>query len=84
MAAQKKLLAADSNLLFDLAEKKDFTLAFLEVAHERGFRLQLPPTVVQELAYAALHKSSVTLDPIPRRQFRITNSETRPRSGRTA
>ncbi len=57
MAALKKLLAADSNLLFDLAEKKDFALTFLEVASEKGFHLQLPPTVVQELAFAALHKS---------------------------
>lgn len=46
MAAQKKLLAADSNLLFDLAEKKDFALTFLEVAKEKSFTLQLPPTVV--------------------------------------
>ena len=59
MAAQKKLLAADSNLLFDLAEKKDFALTFLEVANEKGFTLQLPPTVVQELSFAALHKSGV-------------------------
>lgn len=56
MVAQKKLLAADSNLLFDLAEKKDFALTFLEVANERGFTVQLPPTVVQELTFAALHK----------------------------
>ena len=59
MAALKKLLAADSNLLFDLAEKKDFALAFLEVAREKGFHLQLPPTVAQELAFAAFHKSGV-------------------------
>ncbi len=56
MAAKKKLLAADSNLLFDLAEKRDFALTFLEVAREKGFSLQLPPTVVQELAFAALKK----------------------------
>ena len=57
MAARKKLLAADSNLLFDLAGKKDFALTFLEVANERGFILQLPPTVVQELTFAALRKT---------------------------
>ena len=57
MAAQRKPLAADSNLLFDLAEKKDFALTFLEVAKERGCTLNLPPTVVQELTFAAFHKS---------------------------
>jgi len=57
MAAQKKPLAVDSNLLFDLAEKKDFALTFLEVAKEKNYTLQLPPTVVQELTFAALHKS---------------------------
>ncbi len=56
MAAQKKRLAADSNLLFDLAEKKDFALTFLEVAKEKSFTLHLPPTVVQELTFAALRK----------------------------
>ena len=56
MAAPKKLLAADSNLLFDLAEKRDFALTFLEVAKEKGFAFQLPPTVVQELTFAAFQK----------------------------
>lgn len=55
--AQKKPLAVDSNLLFDLAAKKDFALTFLEVAKERGFSLHAPPTVVQELTYAALYKA---------------------------
>lgn len=53
---KKKPLAIDSNLLFDLAEKKDFALTFLEVAREKGYTLHLPPTVVQELAFAAFHK----------------------------
>src|SRR5258706_6839596 len=57
MAAQKKPLAVDSNLLFDLAEKKDFALTFLEMAKEKNYTLHLPPTVVQELTFAALHKS---------------------------
>lgn len=57
MAARKKPLAADSNLLFDLAEKKFFALTFLEVAKEKYYTLNLPPTVVQELTFAALHKS---------------------------
>ena len=56
---QKKRLAADSNLLFDLAARKDFALTFLEVAGEKSFTLHLPPTVVQELSFAALHKQGV-------------------------
>jgi predicted nucleic acid-binding protein len=56
MAAQKKPLAVDSNLLFDLAEKKDFALTFLEVAKEKNYTLHLPPTVVQELTFAAFQK----------------------------
>jgi hypothetical protein len=59
MAAPKKPLAVDSNLLFDLAEKKDFALTFLEVAKEKNYTLNLPPTVVQELTFAAFHKSGV-------------------------
>jgi len=54
--AKKKPLAIDSNLLFDLAEKKDFALTFLEVAREKGYTLHLPPTVIQELTFAAFHK----------------------------
>ena len=53
---QKKTLAVDSNLLFDLAAKKDFALTFLEVAREKAFTLHLPPTVIQELTFAAGHK----------------------------
>ena len=51
--AQKKPLAVDSNLRFDLAAKKDFALTLLDLATERGYSLHIPPTVVQELAYAA-------------------------------
>ncbi len=57
MAAPKKPLAVDSNLLFDLAEKKDFALTLVEVAKEKNYTLNLPPTVVQELTFAAFHKS---------------------------
>ena len=53
---QKKTLAVDSNLLFDLAAKKDFALTFLEVASEEGYTLNIPPTVIQELTHAAFHK----------------------------
>ena len=46
-------LALDSNLLFDLAAGEDFALSLLEACQERGLRFQVPPTVVQELAYKA-------------------------------
>ena len=58
MAAPKKPLAVDSNLLFDLAERMDFALTFLELAKEKKYTLHLPPTVVQELTFAAFHKSA--------------------------
>jgi predicted nucleic acid-binding protein len=54
--AQKKLLALDTNLLFDLAAEKDFAHAFREVYQERGYSLVVPPTVIQELTYYALVK----------------------------
>jgi predicted nucleic acid-binding protein len=57
MAAPKKPLAVDSNLLFNLAGKKDFALTFLELAKEKNYTLHLPPTVVQELTFAVLRKS---------------------------
>jgi hypothetical protein len=36
---QKKLLAPDTNLLFDLAGEKDFAHTFREVDQERGYSL---------------------------------------------
>ena len=53
---QKKLLALDTNLLFDLAAEKDFAHTFREVYQERGYSLVVPPTAIQELAYCALEK----------------------------
>ena len=53
---KKKLLALDTNLLFDLAADKDFAHTFREVYQERGFALVVPPTAIQELAYCALEK----------------------------
>lgn len=53
---QKKRLALDTNLLFDLAAEKDFAHTFREVYQERGYSLAVPPTVIQELAYCALEK----------------------------
>jgi len=53
---QKKLLALDTNLLFDLAAEHDFAHTFREVYQERGYALVVPPTAIQELAYCALEK----------------------------
>ncbi|MHB8524117.1 MAG: type II toxin-antitoxin system VapC family toxin [Limisphaerales bacterium] len=52
-----KQFALDANLLFDLAAEKDFAHTFREVFQERGYQFRVPPTVIQEIAYAALHKS---------------------------
>ena len=53
---KKKLLALDTNLLFDLAADKDFAHTFRKVYQERGYSLVVPPTAIQELAYCALEK----------------------------
>ncbi len=54
---QKKKFALDTNVLLDLAADKDFAHTFREVFQEKGYLLMVPPTVIQELAYAATHKS---------------------------
>lgn len=53
---QKKRLALDTNLLFDLAAEKDFAHTFREVYQGRGYSLVIPPTAIQELAFCALEK----------------------------
>lgn len=53
---QKKQLALDTNILFDLAHDKDFAHTFREVLQQRGYSLKVPPTVVQELGFYALRK----------------------------
>lgn len=55
-AAPKKQFALDSNVIFDLAEEKDFAHTFREVSAERGYALRIPPTVIQELTHLALVK----------------------------
>jgi predicted nucleic acid-binding protein len=52
----KKLLALDTNLLFDFAAGEDFAHTFREVYQERGYSLVVPPTAIQELAFYALEK----------------------------
>lgn len=51
----RKRLALDTNVIFDLAAGEDFALTFVEVFWERGYEFLLPPTAVQELAYAYKH-----------------------------
>src|SRR5260370_14928859 len=56
-AEPKKKFALDTNVLLDLADNKDFAHTFREIFQEKGCHLTVPPTAVQELAYAAMHKS---------------------------
>jgi predicted nucleic acid-binding protein len=51
----RKRFALDTNLIFDLAEEKNFALTFVEVFLQRGYELFLPPTAAQELAHAVIH-----------------------------
>jgi predicted nucleic acid-binding protein len=52
-ARAKKELALDSNVLFDLADGREFAHALLEILREQGFKLVVPPTVVQEIVLIA-------------------------------
>ena len=49
MAAQKKQLSLDANIVFDLAGDKDFAHDFREIFQSKGYALVLPPTAVHEL-----------------------------------
>ena len=55
MAVQetRKRLALDTNIPLDLAAGEDFAHAFIEAFREKGYALQVPPTVVQELSFLA-------------------------------
>jgi predicted nucleic acid-binding protein len=50
---QKKLLALDTNFLFDLARDESFAKDFKDLFHHLGFQLLVPPTVVVEMAMAS-------------------------------
>ncbi|MDD5141009.1 MAG: PIN domain-containing protein [Verrucomicrobiales bacterium] len=50
-ASPKKSLALDTNLLLDLAGKKDFAHEFKDEFSSRGYSLLVPPTVIAELAF---------------------------------
>lgn len=49
MAAQKKQLSLDANIVFDLAGGKDFAHDFREIFQSKGYALVLPPTAAHEL-----------------------------------
>ncbi len=49
--ARRKEFALDANILYDLAQGKDFAHTLRECLQEARAVLHVPPTVVQELAY---------------------------------
>ena len=55
MAAQKKQLSLDANLVFDLAADKDFAHDFREIFQRKGYALVLPPTAAHELHLIFTH-----------------------------
>jgi len=50
-APEKKRLALDANIVFDLAGGLAVVHDFREVCLERGYSLWLPPTVIEEVVY---------------------------------
>lgn len=50
---EKRRFALDANILYDLAADLDAAQTLREVLQERGATLEVPPTVFQELAFAA-------------------------------
>lgn len=51
-APHKRRFALDTNILFDLAEERDYAHTLREILQERGAALEVPPTVIQELVFA--------------------------------
>jgi len=49
MAAQKRQLSLDANIVFDLARDRDFAHDFREILQSKGYALVLPPTAAHEL-----------------------------------
>ena len=45
----QRKLSLDTNVLFDLAEGRDFAHDFREGYQRKGYALSIPPTVVAEL-----------------------------------
>jgi predicted nucleic acid-binding protein len=50
-ARTQKQLALDTNVLFDLADGKDFAHDFREISRRKGYALLVSPTVVAELYF---------------------------------
>ncbi len=59
MAAQRKQLSLDANIVFDLAGDKDFAHNFQETFQSKGYALVLPPTAAHELHLIFTHGGSV-------------------------
>ena len=54
-ASTQKRLSLDTNVLFDLAEEKDFAHDFRETCQRKGYALLISPTVVAELYFLQRH-----------------------------
>ena len=54
-AGSPKKLSLDTNVLFDLADEKDFAHDFREVYQAKGYALVICPTVVAELYFLREH-----------------------------
>ena len=54
-ASSRKRLSLDTNVLFDLADRKDFACDFREAYQRKGYALVIPPTVVAELYFLRTH-----------------------------
>jgi hypothetical protein len=60
MAAQKKQLSLDANVIFDLAAGQDFAHDFREIFQGKGYSLVLPPTAAFELHIIFTHGDGET------------------------
>ena len=58
MAAQKKQLSLDTNIVFDLAEDNNTAHDFRELFQSKGYALVLPPTAAHELHVIFTHSNS--------------------------
>jgi predicted nucleic acid-binding protein len=55
VASPQKRLSLDTNVLFDLAEGRDFAHDFRETCRSKGYALLISPTVVAELYFLNSH-----------------------------
>ena len=54
----QRKLSLDTNVLFDLAEGRDFAHEFREGYQSKGYALSIPPTVIAELYFFLEHGAS--------------------------